>query len=60
VPISAVPAFLADVDRDVSAAVAGARMVAFGHLGDGNIHCNISQPVGADKEAFLDRGNEVN
>ncbi len=59
VPISAVPAFLADVDRDVSAAVAGARMVAFGHLGDGNIHCNISQPVGADKDAFMARWDEV-
>ena len=60
VPISAVPAFLADVERDVTAAVPGARMVAFGHLGDGNIHCNVSQPVGADKQAFLDRWNEVN
>ena len=60
VPISAVPAFLADVAHDVPAAVPGARMVAFGHLGDGNIHCNISQPIGADKQAFLDRWNEVN
>lgn len=60
VPISAVPAFLADVARDVPAALPGARMVAFGHLGDGNIHCNISQPVGADKQAFLDRWHEVN
>ncbi len=60
VPISAVPAFLADVARDVPAAIPGARMVAFGHLGDGNIHCNISQPVGVDKQAFLDRWTEVN
>jgi len=60
VPISAAPAFLADVARDVPAAVPGARMVAFGHLGDGNIHCNVSQPVGADKQAFLDRWHEVN
>ncbi len=60
VPISAAPAFLADVERDVAAAVPGARMVAFGHLGDGNIHCNVSQPVGADKQAFLDRWHDVN
>ncbi|MFO1169297.1 MAG: FAD-binding oxidoreductase, partial [Rhodoblastus sp.] len=53
VPISRVPAFLADVERDVTALIPGARMVAFGHLGDGNIHCNVSQPVGADKQAFL-------
>jgi FAD/FMN-containing dehydrogenase len=32
----------------------------FGHLGDGNIHFNISQPVGADKDAFLKRWYEVN
>jgi D-lactate dehydrogenase (cytochrome) len=34
--------------------------VSFGHLGDGNIHYNISQPVGADKSAFLARWHEVN
>ncbi|MFV0279298.1 MAG: FAD-binding oxidoreductase [Rhodoblastus sp.] len=60
VPVSAVPAFLADVERDVTAAAPGARMVAFGHLGDGNIHCNVSQPPGADKQAFLDRWHEIN
>ncbi|MCC0002610.1 MAG: FAD-binding oxidoreductase [Methylobacteriaceae bacterium] len=59
VPISAAPAFLADVERDVTAAIPGARMVAFGHLGDGNIHCNISQPVGADSDAFMVRWDEV-
>ena len=32
----------------------------FGHLGDGNIHFNVSQPVGADKAAFLARWEEVN
>ncbi|MEN9708184.1 MAG: hypothetical protein RIQ68_592, partial [Pseudomonadota bacterium] len=31
-----------------------------GHLGDGNIHFNISQPVGADKQAFLARWDEAN
>jgi FAD/FMN-containing dehydrogenase len=34
--------------------------VPFGHLGDGNIHFNISQPVGADKAAFLECWDEVN
>ncbi|MDB5650272.1 MAG: hydroxyacid dehydrogenase, partial [Hyphomicrobiales bacterium] len=37
-----------------------ARPVPFGHLGDGNIHYNISQPVGGDKQAFLDRWSEAN
>ncbi|MFN3503284.1 MAG: FAD-binding oxidoreductase, partial [Allorhizobium sp.] len=36
------------------------RICAFGHLGDGNIHYNISQPVGADKAAFIARWREVN
>jgi FAD/FMN-containing dehydrogenase len=34
--------------------------VPFGHLGDGNIHYNISQPVGADAQAFLARWDEMN
>ncbi|MGQ3296442.1 MAG: FAD-binding oxidoreductase, partial [Shinella sp.] len=37
-----------------------ARICSFGHMGDGNIHYNISQPVGADKQAFLDRWREIN
>ena len=36
------------------------RPLPFGHLGDGNIHYNVSQPVGADKAAFLARWHEVN
>ena len=32
----------------------------FGHLGDGNIHFNVSQPIGADKEAFIGRWDEIN
>ena len=35
-------------------------MFAFGHLGDGNIHFNISQPVGADTKAYLARWAEMN
>ena len=60
VPIASVPAFLADVAPAVEAAIPGARLCAFGHLGDGNIHCNVQQPEGADKQAFLARWGEVN
>ena len=60
VPIGAVPGFLADVETRLASDFPGARLVAFGHLGDGNIHCNVSQPVGADKAAFLARWDEVN
>ena len=60
VPIGEVPGFLADVEVALARHEPGARLVAFGHLGDGNIHCNVSQPVGADKQAFLDRWDAVN
>ncbi|MDE2577587.1 MAG: FAD-binding oxidoreductase [Hyphomicrobiales bacterium] len=60
VPVSAVPQFLREAEAAVTAAVPGARMVMFGHLGDGNIHCNVSQPPGADKQAYLARWAEVN
>ena len=59
VPISSIPRFIDEASRAVIAAVPGARPVPFGHLGDGNIHFNISQPVGGDKAAFLARMDEV-
>jgi len=60
VPITDIPAFLEEAARAVTSAMPGARLVAFGHLGDGNIHCNVSQPIGADTQAFLDRWDEIN
>ena len=60
VPVSHIPAFMEEAGRAVLAAMPGARICAFGHMGDGNIHYNISQPVGADKQAFLARWREIN
>ncbi len=60
VPVADVPVFLEEIERALTARIPGARLVAFGHLGDGNIHCNVSQPAGADKAAFLARWDEVN
>ena len=40
--------------------IPGGRPVPFGHVGDGNIHFNVSQPVGADKAQFLARWDEIN
>lgn len=60
VPVSSIPAFMTEADALVSKAIPGARICAFGHMGDGNIHYNISQPVGADKQSFLDRWREIN
>ena len=62
VPVSRVPEFLRRADAAVEAAIPGARPVAFGHMGDGNVHYNVTQPEGADREAFLaqwERLNEV-
>lgn len=52
-PLSAVPAFIGQASKAVEDAVPGIRVVAFGHLGDGNIHFNLSQPVGADRASFM-------
>jgi FAD/FMN-containing dehydrogenase len=60
VPISQVPAFLDEALATVEALIPGVRPVPFGHLGDGNIHFNMSQPLGADRAAFLARWDEVN
>ena len=60
VPVALVPRFLAEAGAAVEAAMPGARIVSFGHMGDGNIHYNISQPVGADRAAFLARWGEMN
>ena len=60
VPVARVPDFIAAAGAAIAQAMPGARPVPFGHLGDGNIHYNISQPVGADKQAFLARWDEAN
>lgn len=46
VPIRDVPAFLEAATAAVRAIVPDCRPVPFGHLGDGNVHFNVSQPVG--------------
>ncbi|SHE74753.1 4-phosphoerythronate dehydrogenase (FAD-dependent) [Kaistia soli DSM 19436] len=60
VPVARVPEFLDEAIAAVAAMVPGCRPVPFGHLGDGNIHFNVSQPLGADKAAFLARWEEMN
>ena len=60
VPVAAVPAFIAEANAAVVKLIPGARPVPFGHLGDGNIHYNVSQPVGANAADFLARWHDVN
>jgi D-lactate dehydrogenase (cytochrome) len=60
VPVAAVPDFIAEADAAVVKLIPGSRPVPFGHLGDGNIHYNVSQPVGGNAADFLARWHEVN
>lgn len=60
VAVAKVPEFLDRAIPAVMQAIPGSRVVAFGHLGDGNIHFNLSQPVGADTARFIGRWDEIN
>jgi FAD/FMN-containing dehydrogenase len=60
VEVGLVPALIKEATPAVEAFAPGARVVAFGHLGDGNIHFNVSQPVGADRQTFLSRWDAMN
>jgi D-lactate dehydrogenase (cytochrome) len=58
VPIAAVPQLIAEGTAAAERLSPGIRAVPFGHMGDGNIHFNFSQPVGADAKAFMARYDE--
>jgi FAD/FMN-containing dehydrogenase len=61
IPVSRIPAFVAETDALLAREVPGVRMVDFGHLGDGNLHYNVQSPEGADGQAFLrDFEDQVN
>ncbi|MDX1485655.1 MAG: FAD-binding oxidoreductase [Alphaproteobacteria bacterium] len=52
VPVSKVAEFITEGTRLLEADMQGIRVFPFGHVGDGNIHFNVSQPVGMTKEDF--------
>ncbi len=60
VPVSKVPQFITEATLAVKAFMPEARVMSFGHMGDGNMHFNVSQPPGMDKKKYLDRWNEMN
>jgi len=60
VPISRIADVITEGTRRLEAAMPGIRVFPFGHVGDGNIHFNVSQPLGMDKQAFLDRWQDIN
>lgn len=54
VPVSQMPAFIERATKAVEDYLPGVRVIAFGHIGDGNIHFNPSQPVDWDRQKFLE------
>ena len=59
VPVAAMPAFIAEATPAVEQGWPGARVLAFGHLGDGNVHFNARPPVGGSYEAFRENGPAI-
>ncbi|WP_428852819.1 FAD-binding oxidoreductase [Imbroritus primus] len=60
VPISRIADFIEATDAALADAFPGLRMVTFGHLGDGNLHYNVSPPEGTDYDAFLVNQASIN
>ena len=60
VPVSKLPEFIAEASTAVETFQPGVRICCFGHMGDGNMHFNVSQPVGMDSQAYLARWHDMN
>ncbi len=60
VPVKDVPAFIRAATKAAFEAVPGCRPCPFGHLGDGNVHFNISQPENMAADSFIARWNDMN
>jgi FAD/FMN-containing dehydrogenase len=58
-PVSAIAEFLERAGPALGAALPEARVVAFGHLGDGNLHYNVAAPTGTDSAEFVARNGSV-
>jgi FAD/FMN-containing dehydrogenase len=59
VPVSSIPAFVERTDRALQEALPGIRIVTYGHIGDGNLHYNLSKPAGSDEDEFRARAGEL-
>ena len=62
VPVSQVARFLAEATAAMQAFAPGARIAAFGHMGDGNIHYDVLRPDGgsdAEHSARRDQGSRI-
>jgi FAD/FMN-containing dehydrogenase len=59
VPVASLPEFMEEATAAVLAIVPTGRMVAYGHVGDGNLHFNVSEPAGGDRASFLSREPDI-
>ena len=59
-PVSQVPRFIDEVSAELAAQFPGSRLFCFGHLGDGNLHFNLSRPEGTDNAIWLQHNDAVN
>jgi FAD/FMN-containing dehydrogenase len=59
VPVSRIADFIARADTALRARWPDVRIVAFGHIGDGNLHYNLSMPGGEDNAAFIAEGDNA-
>jgi FAD/FMN-containing dehydrogenase len=59
-PVSRIPAFLREAQTRLDAAFPGVRYVVFGHLGDGNLHYNLSAPAGVPPIEFIGESSRAN
>ncbi len=59
VPVSRTPEFIKRADAALKKIAPGAETLAFGHIGDGNIHYNLCPPPGADLAAFMAKTDRV-
>ncbi|MBT8141177.1 MAG: FAD-binding oxidoreductase [Gammaproteobacteria bacterium] len=60
VPLEKIPEFIHKASIAVTSLEPGCRPVPFGHIGDGNIHFNVSQPPGMDKAIYLSNTQRMN
>lgn len=59
VPVSSIPTLIEQGSELVRRLVPEGEVVSYGHMGDGNLHFNVSQRPDAQKTAFLERGAKL-
>ena len=59
IPIKDISKFINNAEKISKEVIPGSRSVIFGHIGDGNIHFNISQPIKSNKDKFLKKDKKL-